>query len=280
MTPALIETVPGQAARWAALIGGFSKAGGMAGRRSSNLLRACFVDLIGDLRVAASLEIGAHEAAFSRIAREAHPALKALAFEALRENYDRFRAEFDFPALGIDYQRLAISDVDGEIEFMVQHRPGVPEFDHRWSNSILQRVDPRVEYRPETVVCRRLDTLLPEIGMATASLALWIDVEGAQRQVLAGSESVMAQVQCALIEVETRAFWDGQMLATDIVTWFDERGFAPVARDFEYDQQFNLIFVRKQDVAAKAVNRGVERCLKRHETLIERIAEARNARSS
>lgn len=46
------------------------------------------------------------------------------------------------------------------------------------------------------------------------------------------------------IEVEDRQLWEGQKTAVDIKRFLFEEGFVPILRDFEFKQQYNMLFTK------------------------------------
>jgi hypothetical protein len=80
--------------------------------------------------------------------------------------------------------------------------------------------------------------------------ALWIDVEGAAKEVLMGArKSLRNGVQCVAIEMEKRSFWADQWLAPDISSFMAEFDFLPLARDMETGWQYNQIFIHRAAIS-------------------------------
>ena len=75
---------------------------------------------------------------------------------------------------------------------------------------------------------------------------MWIDVEGAIAQVLAGAEHVLADTDLLLCELESGSLWKDQMLAVDVIDSLRDKGLVPVARDFQAALQINVLFIREQ----------------------------------
>jgi hypothetical protein len=48
--------------------------------------------------------------------------------------------------------------------------------------------------------------------------------------------------------VEDRSYWRDQWLAADVIKLLVENAFLPVARDYEYESQYNIVFVRRRYV--------------------------------
>lgn len=91
---------------------------------------------------------------------------------------------------------------------------------------------------------RTVDSLCREHFADQQTVALWIDVEGMALDVLTGARQMLDAGRCVAlkVEVETDSLWLDQHLA--------ERGYRPVLCDFEYDYQFNAVYVRKELVDA------------------------------
>ena len=83
-------------------------------------------------------------------------------------------------------------------------------------------------------------------------MALWVDVEGLAGEVLGSGSSLLSSPQCIAlkVEVESKPFWGGQELGSQLVQSLSELGFTPVLRDIEYDSQFNIVFLRTSLVEA------------------------------
>ncbi len=88
-----------------------------------------------------------------------------------------------------------------------------------------------------------LDDAVETEGLA-GSLALRIDVEGAQREVLAEAGRALSQAMAVFIEGETaNSFVEGAR-ANEVIRTLREQGLVPIARDTEARCQFNVLFLR------------------------------------
>lgn len=190
------------------------------------------------------LEIGAHEATFSRWAAESLGSASVQAFEANPHVYAKYADELS--GTGVDYRHLAVGPVNGEVQLNVPRavrgieRPltnrmaslGV----HTEAGDTLQVSVPAV----------RLDDHL-NLGPADVVVA-WIDVEGANAPVLSSAGSVLERVAGIFIEVESETTWEGQWLDTDVAHFLRSHGFLPVARDVIRGRphQYNVVFLPAQ----------------------------------
>jgi hypothetical protein len=77
--------------------------------------------------------------------------------------------------------------------------------------------------------------------------ALWIDVEGACGLVLPGATDLLSRSAIVFVELEEQRFWgEGHWLHDQVIGYLWNFGFVPVARDFEYQYQYNMIMVRQE----------------------------------
>lgn len=223
-------------------------------KRSVDSLRRLFFNLHEVLQPKVVLEIGAKEATFSRTMRKALPDAKIIAFEANPYVYAKQRKASDPVADGVDYRHLAISDRTGEISFFVQVRRGGKAMKRTvGSNSLMPRLGD-VETEEVTVASTRIDDFLAAEKLAGAKTA-WIDVEGAIGLVLGGMGPVLDQFTMVFAEVEEREFWAGQWTWPQVQAFMAEHGFQAVARDFEYEGQNNVLFIRADVLQQAEVRR-------------------------
>ena len=126
-------------------------------------------------------------------------------------------------------------------------------------SSIRERApDTSYASKPVPVRAVRLDSFLTDVLAGPAStIALWIDVEGAAYEVLEGIDGIRDRVCLVHVEVETRAFWQGQRLWPDIEALMGRLGFTPIARR-PGDEQFDVVFVNDRWLGrSRAVVSGI-----------------------
>jgi len=185
------------------------------------------------------VEAGAKDATSSRRARRYLPDARIVAFEANPLNYERFSTR-ENGRLNVEYVHCALTGSDGDVTFIMRADDGSPRSDGQ--GSLLTRTDGS-QGRPVTVKAARLDTHFP--SNTFNSCAIWIDVEGATRDVLAGATGIMPNVSLMFIEVEDRQYWAGQWLSGDVLKFCHSHGLVPIARDFQSRYQYNLLLVRR-----------------------------------
>lgn len=181
------------------------------------------------------IEVGAFNAEFSQIVVNQNICDEIYAFEASPYVYERFK---DILPSKIQYIHSAISDHIGVIPFEIQSSEGDPSL--HGNNSILNRNENKA-YDYVDVPCISLDEAFEGIS----DICLWIDVEGANREVLLGSSRLLKNVQSIFIETEHQEFWKNQWLHDDVVKYLGEHGFVMACSQEQYAKQTNCIFVHK-----------------------------------
>jgi hypothetical protein len=94
------------------------------------------------------------------------------------------------------------------------------------------------------VDCVSVDSFVSKNLLDSESIVLWIDVEGASREVLEGCKKTLDKVSAILIEVEEKEYWNNQWLEKDVRKFLTENNFILVARDGEYEYQYNQIYIK------------------------------------
>jgi FkbM family methyltransferase len=238
------------------------------GRKGSNAaLAALFLRLHGILLPDVIFEIGAREATFSRRARRHAPEARIYAFEANPHNYEKFSNDAAVKEAHVEYLHMAVSNAPGEVSFFIQKsREGKPVSPLAGSHSTLERAG-NVDQERISVPATSVAAFVKDNELSGVFSA-WIDVEGAIEKVLAGMAGTLDDFAMILCEVEERPHWKEQWLWPDVLGFLTDRGFVPVARDFEFTTQHNVIFLRRDAFAAP----DVRHMLARHYAALGRTA--------
>jgi FkbM family methyltransferase len=214
-------------------------------RRSNEDLISLFYMLQDRIRPELTVEIGAFNAKFSIDMRRR--GFRAIALEANPHNFEHFRKDPELASSGVEYLHLAISGTDGFIDFQLQKKVAGVEADPvRGNNSILIRNTDGIEYDVINVPSASLAGFFRNHGLDGKSFSAWIDVEGAMGEVLDGADAALDSCLTLLVEVEQHRFWRDQRLVTHVMDLLIRRNLIPIARDFEYAHQYNMIFVRRE----------------------------------
>ncbi|WP_188113399.1 FkbM family methyltransferase [Nocardioides humilatus] len=203
-----------------------------------------FRDLCRALQPTLSLEVGAHEAGFSRWLKQEVTDARCVAFEAnpyVHEKYDSALA-----GTGVEYHQLAVSDVDGTVELGIPRQLHNTRRGRRFRKLRTSRMASLSTHRyatlTETVPVRSVQ--LDDFVRVTDDdvVVAWIDVEGASRSVLVSGTEVLSRASVVYIEVENEQVWDGQWLDIDVARFLGECGLVPVLRDVQRRHQYNVVF--------------------------------------
>ena len=195
-----------------------------------------FINLQKDLKPNVSIEVGAHAAEFSNTMAKA--GIRAYAFEASPFVYERFK---DNMHPGVKYINKAVSYQDDIVMFQIDKRFDPAMVGH---NTIMKRAED-IDYEYVKVEAVALDDFA---GM-NSNIALWIDCEGANREVLQGASKLLDEVSSIHIEVETREFWKNQWLLSDVENYLAGYGFKELSRENvdQYGHQVNIIYVKEKN---------------------------------
>jgi FkbM family methyltransferase len=201
-----------------------------------------FRSLAKHLGVGVICDVGAFDCFHSKRFRAT--GAKVIALEANPVNFDVLARDASLAAAGIELFNYAAWNRDEVVTFNVVDATAR---DAQWRtmiSSIRERTpDNSFASRPVPVRAVRLDSFLTDKLTGPAStIALWIDVEGAGYEVLEGIDGIRDRVCLVHVEVETRAFWQGQRLWPDIDELMGRLGFTPIARR-PGDEQFDVLFV-------------------------------------
>ena len=216
---------------------------GAGGQKAQTRVKA-LIDLffaIGDeLQLSYILEIGAHDAESSKRFIASNPHRKALAYDASPEVVERVVAQ-GLPER-MQLIQKAIGTKKGEITF---YKPN-DSFYAVWGSTAR-----RAGFTDVTEI------LVPIISMDEAALpipyveptrniALWVDVEGCALDVLkSGRPTLLDRIGIVYVELNDVSAYEGSANAINVIALMLEVGFVPLARDNEYPDAWNALFVHK-----------------------------------
>ncbi len=229
--------------------------------RSVHQIHELFHRLVEIVEPALFIEAGAFDAAASCRVSAALPACRVVAFEANPRNYAAWRIERDFDAHRVEYLNLALADRAGPVTFHLRSTVAGDESDWFEDNSILPRAGD-VRHTDADLVTVEATTLDEFTAAEAGRAAMWVDVEGANREVLTGGSEFLRRCDVVTIEVEDVPLWRDQWLATDVLEALLAAGLLPVARDVQRMGQYNLVAVRDTALARAEVLAAIEEFLR------------------
>lgn len=105
-----------------------------------------------------------------------------------------------------------------------------------YSSSLLEMLPAHLAAAPEsayvrreTVPMRRLDSVIDEVCPAPAGLYLKLDVQGFERQVLAGAQAALSRVRVLQLEMSLTPLYAGAASFGELHALVEARGFVPFA---------------------------------------------------
>ncbi len=216
-------------------------------------LASAFVKLQKILNPKASLEIGAHDADFSLKLRKIFPNIDIIAYEGSKTVYSAIAKRIDFESFNIQYCHGVVSDTDGTVVFreMFDEKTGEPAIS--FVSSLLPREDMTFladnGYIEKDVFVSSIrgDSRLAKYSN-DANICIWVDAEGANREILHGLEGALraGKIGSLFIEVEQNALWKNQWLDRDVYAYMTGFGYFLLARDCQHYSQYNMLFVRNE----------------------------------
>jgi FkbM family methyltransferase len=243
---------------WAAYTAAQARNTGRPGTAINRRVVSFFREMCRTIRPTVSLELGAHEASFSRWAKRSFPEARCVAIEANPYVYDKHHEGLD--AVGVEYHHLAAAATNGQVTInipgSVWGRPRAR--DGRMASLSIHR-DAR-GHEAVTVQAVRVDDFLPLRD--GDRLVAWIDVEGASDAVLMGGHDVLARADAVYIEVENVDQWAGQWLDVDVARFFHDIGKVPTIRDIQRPYQYNVVFLDQRLAALADVTERAARVLR------------------
>lgn len=210
---------------------------------SNRDLSRLFFDLCYHAEIDLFIEAGAMDASTSRRAREWFPEVRVVAFEASPTTFEQFKER----NAEIEYLNLALTDTPGPVEFLVRAGSSGEHLVDGKASLLPRHKD--VQAADEAAVAVAVEGVTLDgffAGRTGSRVGLWVDVEGACKLVLQGARELLTRTAVLMIEVEEEQFWgENHWLRPQVVSFLFDLGLVPVARDFEYVQQYNLVFVRR-----------------------------------
>lgn len=213
-------------------------------RKTAGILDAVFFECLEKLDVQCLVECGANEATASiEVARKGR---KAIAIEVNPETYHSITIKAK--ESGVTTLNVGLGSSNEKLQFYAPAQ---------------KKTDGGATFRPKTgkkyetievEVCPLDDIVSREVDQ-TQRYALWIDVEGFQKDVFDGALQTLSNKNCVAIkiEVEYEPIFKGQALCEEINERLSNYGYTPVFVDTEYDVQFNVVYIRRGNLDAVAL---------------------------
>jgi len=213
-------------------------------KKSVQILDIFFFNCIDILDVKEFIECGAREASASK--RLSKKGVKAIAIEANPITFNKLTLPDSNKVLCFN---VGVGDSEEEISFYI------PTNDLMAGHATFQPKE-FDNYENKKIKVKKLDDLLNDCKFGSHPGALWIDVEGYQRQVLDGSKNYMKNPNLLIvkIELEQNPVFKGQSTSEIIDDKFKSFGFELIFCDDQGGYQFNAVYIRKTSIDLIAQN--------------------------
>ena len=191
-----------------------------------------FISIQDQLQPTMAIEVGAHDADFAKMVVKRN--IPVFAFEASPYVYEKHKDGMD----KIQYINKAVTDYDGSIVFNF-NGDNLPK--SNVGNHSIKHRNLYEESENIIVPCTSLNSYFKDMG--DESIALWIDCEGANREVLKGSSEILPKVSSIFIEVEHKQIWIDSWIREDVIKYLESFGFSLIWENQAYTDQTNCIFI-------------------------------------
>lgn len=213
-------------------------------KKSGDLLEDFYCQLVTSYNIPVSIEIGAHEGTFSKNIKKMKPSTECYAFEANPYVYSKYQARLK--EVGIDYRNIAISNSDNQINLEIPvSRRSNPLVKDNPIASIHKRDQPGFQYESVKVTSAKFNSLFKN---NTKRKAIWVDVEGAQYEVLKSIGDLWPSIDFIYIEIESSNVWLSNFNKQDIYEILETKGFSEIMRDNLASGQYNTVFAKLDKV--------------------------------
>lgn len=172
------------------------------------------------------LDVGANEGQFARQCRKFGFTGEIVSFEPGSEAFERLAAHAGRDARWSAHL-IGLGDHAGELTLHVAANAGA-------SSSLLPMLPTHEQAAPdalyvadEAVTVRRLDTWVADQGSTWQRIALKIDTQGYERQVLEGAGDLLREAVVSVqLELSLVPLYEGAWPWSEAIAWLDDHGFA------------------------------------------------------
>lgn len=210
-------------------------------KTTADILEDKYCELVTQLNIPLTIEIGAHEGSFSVNIKKQKPTTECHAYEANPFVFKKYQTKLN--DLGIKYHNLAISNINNEIILNIpisRNNSSLRQINP--ISSIFKREEDSFKYKEITVTSKTIEKLYLKDNRQKS---LWIDVEGAQMEVLSPIKNVWSTISTVYIEIEKSKVWMNEYEKHEIHSLLANKGFIEIMRDNIADLQYNAVYVHK-----------------------------------
>ena len=210
--------------------------------RSTVVLERLFFKAIEAIEPDLFLEVGAWEASASLKVKKASPDTTVVAYEANPYTHTTYKKKLK--SKDVDYRYGALANKSGFVEMNIRLDADGKHDENVGNTSMTKSNEFNGKYEVVSSPAVTIDQVVS--GENGKNIALWIDVEGSQKDVLPGAKNALKKAAIVFIEVEEREYWKNQWLKPKIDSLMISQGLYPIARDYQSRYQHNVIYISQE----------------------------------
>jgi FkbM family methyltransferase len=176
------------------------------------------------LRVTTTLDVGANTGQFANQLRRTGFRGRIVSFEPLLAAHARLSQRASRDIDWIVAPRLALGECEGVLKINVAA--------NSVSSSLLPMLDRHIRAEPasryigeEPIRCARLDEVAAPFVKPDDVIFIKLDVQGYERQVLAGAENLLSRTRCVRMELSLTPLYRDQALYSEMIQWMESNRF-------------------------------------------------------
>ena len=184
--------------------------------------------VLGTLGINHVLDVGAAAGQFARSLRSSGYAFRITSIEPLRESWYKLDFSSRQDSSWRVFRRCALGGFAEERYINISANNDSSSFLNATSKSI-QAAPKSAQIRKELVQIYALDDLFSDIVSADDAVLLKLDVQGYEKEVIAGAATSISQIKAVLVEMSLVKMYQNQPLWLEMIQIMNNKGFTPFA---------------------------------------------------
>jgi len=189
--------------------------------------KTLFISILKSLKADCVCDIGSRDGLQALLFRHLLPNAAVMAFEANPINFGLMQANPRLQGCGIRLLPYAVANTDGIARFNITDVDYSDPEQNRGTSSLLVHEGLKIRESVE-VTTRRIDDFLLSECPTAQRIGLWIDVEGAEYDVLQGLERIRDRVVTLHVETANVPLFRGQRTYAEVRALLEPLGFVPI----------------------------------------------------
>jgi FkbM family methyltransferase len=199
--------------------------------------RTLFKSILWNYPVDCICDIGSRDGEEAIIFRNIISNAEIIAFEANEFNYKRMSINDSLRENKIKVYPFAISNYNGIAHFNIVDPDDNQAIEIKGSSSLKENLN-YPNPKKTIVETRRLDDFITNLYPALSNICLWIDVEGAEYEVIQGITNIKHNILAIHVETAIKPQRVGQQTLNELDKLCAKYGFKRVGKNFNDSQQW------------------------------------------